>query len=96
MTDHQPLTSIFKRKTKSPHMNRWILEIREYNYDIQYKKGNDYFVADHPSRPVKIPNDAASRRFVPWPRQITIHALSVRENSLERIGFRFARWKNSQ
>ncbi len=31
ITDHQPLTSIFKRKTKSPRMNRWILEMREYN-----------------------------------------------------------------
>ncbi len=36
ITDHQPLTSIFKRKTKSPRMNRWILEMQEYNYGIQY------------------------------------------------------------
>ncbi len=33
-------------------MNRWILEMREYNYDIQYVKGKDNFVADHLSRPV--------------------------------------------
>ncbi len=50
ITDHQPLTSIFKRKTKSPRMNRWILEMREYNYDIQYVKGKDNLVADHLSR----------------------------------------------
>ncbi len=55
VTDHQPLTSIFKRKTKSPRMNRWILEMREYNYDIQYVQGKDNFIADNLSRPVHIP-----------------------------------------
>ncbi len=54
ITDHQPLTSIFKRKTKSPRMNRWILEMREYNYEINYLKGKDNFVADHLSRPVRV------------------------------------------
>ncbi len=51
--DHQPLTSNFKRKTKSlARMNRWILEMREYSSDIQYVKGKDNIVADHLSRPV--------------------------------------------
>lgn len=35
-------------------MNRWILELREYNYEIQYLKGKDNFVADHLSRPLRI------------------------------------------
>ncbi len=35
-------------------MNRWLLEMREYNYDIQYVKGKDSFVADHLSRPVRV------------------------------------------
>ncbi len=54
ITDHQPLTSIFKRKTKSPRMNRWILEMRKYNYEINYLKGKDNIVADHLSRPVRV------------------------------------------
>ncbi len=54
ITDHQPLTSIFKRKTKSPRMNRWILEMREYNYDIHCEKGKDNNVADHLPRPVRV------------------------------------------
>ncbi len=53
ITDHQPLTSIFKRKTKSPRMNRWILEMREYNYNIQFIKGKHNYVAYHLSRPVQ-------------------------------------------
>ena len=52
ITDHQPLVSIFKKKTKSPRMNRWIIELREYNFEIKYIKGKYNFVADHLSRPV--------------------------------------------
>ncbi len=54
VTDHQPLTSIFKRKIKYPCMNRWILEMQEYNYETHYLKDKDNFVADHLSRPVRI------------------------------------------
>ncbi len=54
MTDHQPLTSVFQRKTKSPRMNQWILEMREYNYEIQYVKGKFNFAADYLSRLVQI------------------------------------------
>ncbi len=35
-------------------MNRWILEMREYNYNIQFIKGKHNYVADHLSRPVQI------------------------------------------
>ncbi|MEL7520689.1 MAG: RNase H-like domain-containing protein, partial [Cyanobacteria bacterium J06553_1] len=51
-TDHQPLTSVFVRKTKSPRMARWSVEMREYNYKIHYIKGKDNVVADALSRPV--------------------------------------------
>ncbi len=54
VTVHQPLVSIFIKKTKSPRMNRWILEIRGFNYQIQYVKGKCNFVADNLSRPVLI------------------------------------------
>ncbi len=54
ITGHQPLTSICKRKTKCPRRNRWILEMREYNYDIQYLKGKYNYVADKLSRPVRV------------------------------------------
>ncbi len=35
VTDHQPITSIFKKKAKSPRMTRWVLEMREFSYQIQ-------------------------------------------------------------
>lgn len=51
-TDHQPLTNIFRRKTKSPRVTRWMLEMREYNFRVKYVKGKENVVADHLSRPV--------------------------------------------
>lgn len=60
-TDHQPLVSVFKQKTKSHRMGRWILEMREYHYRIEYKSGKKNLVADQlsrPVRPVQVWNDA--------------------------------------
>ncbi len=54
VTDHQPLTNIFKQKTKSPRMNRWVLEIWEYNYNIQYLKGKYSCITDQLSCPVHV------------------------------------------
>ena len=53
-TDHQPLTNIFRRKTKSPRVTRWMLEMREYNFRIKYVKGKENVVADQLSRPVRL------------------------------------------
>ncbi len=46
LTDHQPLTSIFKKKTKSATMNCTILEMREYHSEIKYVQVKYNFVAD--------------------------------------------------
>ncbi len=51
-TDHQPIVSVFKQGTKSPRMNRWILEMRDYRYKM-YKAGNDNVVAVQLSRMVQ-------------------------------------------
>ncbi len=53
-TDHQPLVSIFKQRTKSPRMNRWVLEMRDYRFKIEYKMGKKNVVADQLSRPVRV------------------------------------------
>ncbi len=53
-TDHRPIVSVFKQKTKSPRMNRWMLEMRGYRYKIEYKSGKRNVVADQLSRPVRL------------------------------------------
>ena len=64
-TDHQPLTAVFTRKTKSPRMTRWSLEMREYNYKIFYIKGKDNVVADALSRPInRITTDQPEELFL--------------------------------
>ncbi len=35
-------------------MNRWILEMREFSYHIQYVNGKYNYVADSSSRPVLV------------------------------------------
>ncbi len=53
-TDHQPITSVFKQRTKSPRMSRWTLEMRDYHYKVEFKPGKKNVVADQLSRPVRI------------------------------------------
>ncbi len=45
---------IIRGKTKSPRINRWIQEMKENSYDIQYLKGKHNIVADNLSRPIPI------------------------------------------
>ena len=51
VTDHQPLTTIFKKRSHSPRMSRYLLEMRDYNFDIIYKRGAVNYVPDSLSRP---------------------------------------------
>ena len=53
VTDHQPLVSVFKRKTKSSRMGRWAVEMQDYRFKIQYNPGKQNQVADQLSRPVR-------------------------------------------
>ncbi len=53
-TDHQPITTVFRQRTKSPRMNRWMLEMRDYRFRVEYKMGENNVVADQLSRPVRV------------------------------------------
>ncbi len=53
-TNHQPIVSVFKQKAKSPRMNRWMLEMRDYRYKIEYQSGKRNMVVDQLSRPVRL------------------------------------------
>ncbi len=45
-TDHQPITIVFRQRTKSPRMNRWRLEMRDYRLRVEYKIWKNNVVAD--------------------------------------------------
>ncbi len=53
-TGHQPITTVFRQRTKSPRMNRWMLEMRDYRFKVEYKMGKNNVVADQLSRPVRV------------------------------------------
>ncbi len=63
LTDHQPLTSLFKKKTKSARMNPWIMEMREYHYEIKSVQGKYNYVADQLSWPVRIVQRCPTTHF---------------------------------
>ncbi len=54
ITDHQPNTAILRQRTKSPRMNRWMLEMRDYLFKEEYKMERNNVVAHQLSRPVRI------------------------------------------
>ncbi len=64
VTDHQPLTSIFKQKTKSPRINRWVQEMKELQYKIESIKGKRNLVADSLSRPVLVVQPLAEEAWL--------------------------------
>ncbi len=53
-TDHQPITTVFRQRTKSPRMNSWMLEMRDYRFMVEYKMGKNNVVADQLSRLARV------------------------------------------
>nr|XP_027229652.1 uncharacterized protein LOC113821374 [Penaeus vannamei] len=49
-TDHQPLTHVFSRRTKSNRLSRYAHELGEYDFALRYKQGPSNLVPDLPSR----------------------------------------------
>ena len=51
-TDHQPLTSIWKKTiaTSGPRLQRLLLRLAQYNVNIQYLRGKENVIADALSR----------------------------------------------
>ena len=60
-TDHQPLTHVFARKTKSNRLSRFAYELAGYDFTLHYKKGTSNYVPDLLSRPAGEPTDSADR-----------------------------------
>ena len=55
-TDHQPLKYIRKQKDPRGKLARWLIELENYDYRVEYVPGKDNVEADYLSR-IEIPDD---------------------------------------
>ncbi len=53
-TDHQPITTVFRQRTKSHRMKRWMLEMRDYRFKVECKMGKNNVGADQLRRPIRV------------------------------------------
>ncbi len=76
-TDHIALESIRKTKELSGRMARWILQLQEYEFDVQYRRGRENANADALSR---LPLDATADMDIEIDIDVTgkMNSLSLR------------------
>ena len=53
-TDHQPLAWLLNKKNPHPRLERWLIRLAQYRFEIKYRKGIENVVADALSR---LPNE---------------------------------------
>ena len=90
-TDHQPLTSIWKKTIakSSPRLQRLLLKLAQYDVHIEYLRGKENVIADALSRVTSIKseqadyNDSSSNIETTPVQQITQIALASQERLQE-------------
>ncbi len=92
-TDDQPITTVFRQPTKSPRMNRWILEMSDYRFKVEYKMGKNNVMADQLSRPVRVVQGSEDGTWLGKSRD---EIQEMQRTKVERNGKLSGRWKNSQ
>ena len=49
-SDHKPLAWLLNKKDPHPRLERWIIRLAIFEFEIRYKPGKEYIVADILSR----------------------------------------------
>ena len=56
-SDHRALKYLQTLKEPSDHMELWLFELQQYDFEISHKPGSQQLVADMLSRNVNLPED---------------------------------------
>ena len=74
ITDHMALKWIFKLPNPTGRLGRWVMEMRNYDFTLEHRKGIDNVVADTLSRhPIKLMEDSSEE----FEEQINTHCAAI-------------------
>lgn len=83
VTDHRPLISLFSHKNPSSKMTRIRMDLSDYNFEIQYKKGKINTNADALSRIVL--NSDTLRAMIPEADESAKKVLAITRNKKKQL-----------
>uniref|UniRef100_A0A7E4URW5 RNA-directed DNA polymerase n=1 Tax=Panagrellus redivivus TaxID=6233 RepID=A0A7E4URW5_PANRE len=82
-TDHKPLIYLFQKLSSSPKLNRWLLEIQEFDITVEHLDGSKNVIADALSRPPTATVWANETKEMP--RRKLIRKLTQKDALLARV-----------
>jgi hypothetical protein len=83
-TDHKPLTYLKEKPIKNPRIERWMSQLRDFNFTLEYRKGKDNQNADTLSRYPIIPCKSKVSRIVQTDESIVNDYDSTRASEIPK------------